>query len=187
VTTNLVEIVGKELELLKGVVPDLKRVAIVRNPANDSNVRRSRISERAASALGLESIEVDVSTVNQVGGAFAEMATRHVDGAIFLPDAVTADAAAEIVRLAALHHLPATYSFDSFVDDGGLMLYGPSNPALWSRSAYYVDRILKGTKPADLPVEEPTTYELILNLKAAAALGLKIPQSILLQADRVIR
>jgi len=187
VTTNLIELVGKQLELLKQVVPGLKRVAIVRNPSNASNVRRSRLTERAASALGLESIVVDVSAGNQIAGAFANMANSHVGGVVLLPDGVMTGHAAEIVRLAASHRLAATYPFTAYMDNGGLMLYAPSTTGLWSRAAYYVDRIFKGAKPADLPVEEPTTYEFVLNLKTAAALGLKIPSGTLSIADRLIR
>jgi putative ABC transport system substrate-binding protein len=187
VTTNLVELVGKRLELLKEVVPGLKRIAIVRNPSNESTVRQSRLTERSAAALGLESIEVDISAPNQVAVAIAHIASQQVGGVIVLPDGLISSHAAEFVRLAAMYRLPATYPFTVFVDAGGLMLYGPSIKGLWRRSAYYVDRIFKGTNPADLPVEEPTTYEFVLNLKTAAALGLKIPQSILLRADRVIR
>lgn len=187
VTTNLVELVGKQLELLKQVVPGLRRVAIVLNPSNDSNVRRSLLTERAASALGLQSFDVDVSAANQIVAAFGNIASRSAGGIILLPDSFMNDHAAEIVRLAAAHRLPATYPLSAFVDAGGLMLYAPSTTGLWTRAAYYVDHIFKGAKPADLPVEEPNSYEFILNVKTAAALGLKISPLTLSIADHVIK
>jgi putative ABC transport system substrate-binding protein len=129
----------------------------------------------------------EVREASQLDGVFAAIARARVDGLTVLTDPLTLRHRASVVSLAAKHRLPAVYGFGEFVRAGGLMVYGANIPDLFYRAAAYVDRILKGARPADLPVEEPTKFELVINLKAAKALGLTVPQSLLARADEVIQ
>ena len=181
------EIFGKQLELLKETVPKVRRVAILSNPANPVLPVWIREIKVAARSLGVQLQLFEARGPNEFDGAFAAMAKERV-GALLVPsDPIFNLHRARLADLAARSRLPAAYNVRENVDAGGLLSYGPSNTDLWRRAAGYVDKILKGAKPADLPVEQPTKFELVINLKTAKALGLTIPQSLLVRADELIQ
>ncbi len=181
------ELAGKRLELLKETLPGLSRVAVLWNSASPAMGYTFRETRVAAEQLGvkLQSLEVQGDPTD-FERAFALVIKERPDGLFVTLDAFTSLHRGRIAELAARHRLPAIYELREYVDAGGLMAYGPSSRDLWRRAATYVDKILKGAKPADLPVEQPTKFELIINLKTAKALGLTIPQSVLMRADQVI-
>ena len=177
---------GKQLELLKEAVPKLSRVAVLRNPATPYDAARKWI-EAAAHTLKLELMDFSVSHAKDLAPTFAAMSQARVGAILVRSDALLIGrSVAEVVALAASRRLPAVYSFRQFPDSGGLLSYGANVYDIHRRSAAFVDKILKGAKPGDLPVEQPTKFELIINLKTAKALGLTIPQTVILQADQVI-
>jgi putative ABC transport system substrate-binding protein len=177
---------GKRIELLKEAVPGLTRLAILWS-ANDPGMTLafSRV-EIAAQTLGLTLQNLAVREPGEFAGAFQAASTGRAEGLIVTAQPFMVRHRAQILDLAARQRLPAMYTLGSFVDAGGLMAYGPTLPDLYRRAATYVHKILRGDKPADLPVEQPTKFELVINMRTAKALGLTIPQSILLRADRVI-
>ena len=180
------ELVGKELELLREVVPKVSRVAVLWNPANPGNALQLRSAEVAAPALGPRLQRVEVRAPVEIDGAFAAMTREGVGALLVLLDAIFYDQRARIIDLAAKNRLPAIYGLSTFAEDGGLMAYAANRFDLSRRAAAYVDKILKGAKPGDLPVEQPTKFELVIKLKTAKALGLTIPPSVLGRADQVI-
>ena len=180
------ELGGKYLELLKEAAPGVSRVAVLGNPLTAPHTAVLKEARIAARALGLELQPVNARRSDEIEGAFAAMSRARADGLIVLPDPVFLNLRARIADLANKARLPAMYGFRDEAEAGGLMSYGTNLPDLTRRAAWYVDKILKGAKPADLPVEQPTKFELVINLKTARALGLTIPQSILLRADQVI-
>jgi putative ABC transport system substrate-binding protein len=180
------ELAAKQLELLKEAVPGLTTVAVLTNPGNASHPPRIKEIASAVRVLKLQLEVVEASTQREVEEAFRTMAKRRPGAAIVLSDGVFARKAGKLARLAAEQRLPVMYGFREHVLAGGLMAYGPSFADLFRRAAGYVDKILKGAKPADLPVEQPTKFELVINLKTAKVLGLTIPQSLQLRADQVI-
>jgi putative tryptophan/tyrosine transport system substrate-binding protein len=177
---------GKRVELLKDMVGGLSRVALLSNPGNPLHVPYLRETERAATALGLAMRAFEVRGANDLPGAFAAMADWHADGLVTLTDGMLASNVDRVVELASKNKLPAVYVEAEFVAAGGLSSYGPSLPGLFRRAATYVDKILKGAKAGDLPIEQPTKFELALNLKTAQALGLAISREFQLRADEVI-
>jgi ABC-type uncharacterized transport system substrate-binding protein len=180
------EMVGKELELLKEIVPRVSRVAILVNPTNPTQPLWLEHAKVAARTLGVELQAQEARGPENFERAFAAM-TRERAGALFvIADGMFLLNRTRIVGLAAKHRLPTMYALRGFVDAGGLVVYGASLTDNSRRAATYVDKILKGAKPADLPVEQPTKFELVINLKTAKALGLKIPESLLQRADQVI-
>jgi ABC-type uncharacterized transport system substrate-binding protein len=181
------ELGGKRLELLKEVMPGLTRVAVLWNAANPANAAVWQETQAAARALGLRLHSQDVRGPQDLEGAFARMAQARPEALLVLSDALLGMHRPQIVEFATQQQLPGVFAGRASVVDGGLMYYGPSQPYRFRRAADYVDRILKGTKPADLPVEQPMKFELVINLKTAKALGLTIPPHILFQADEVIR
>jgi putative ABC transport system substrate-binding protein len=181
------ELNGKRLELLQEVVPGMTRVAVLWNAANPANASAWQETQAAAGALGLLLHSQDVRGSQDLEGAFALMAQAHPDALLVLGDALIAMHRPQIAEFATQQHLPSVFATREDVVAGGLMSYGPSLPDLYRRAATYVDKILKGTKPADLPVEQPLKFELVLNLKTAQALGLTIPPIVLFQADEVIQ
>jgi putative ABC transport system substrate-binding protein len=181
------ELVGKQLEMLKAVAPKVSRVALLQNPTQPSHSRAVRQAEDAARVLRVQLQVLKARTPSEIEAAFAAMRSQRADGVLVLRDAEFRAQRAQIVALAAKHRLPGMYGLREEAEAGGLMAYGASVPQLFRRAATYVDRILKGAKPADLPVEQPTKFELVINLKTAKALGLTIPPSLLQQADQVIQ
>jgi ABC-type uncharacterized transport system substrate-binding protein len=180
------EMVGKQLELLKEVVPAVSRVALLSNPANQANARQIRDAQGAARQLGVQLQPLAVRSSAEIDGAFAAIATERAGAIIVFADAVLLDHRRRIAELAARHRLPMVSERVENVEVGGLMAYGPSIAERFRRAATYVEKILKGAKPADLPIERPTKFELVINLKTAKALGLTIPQTLLLRADQII-
>jgi putative ABC transport system substrate-binding protein len=180
------DIIGKRLEILKECVPGLARVAFLWNPDNDSNLTNLEELIIAVPALGLQLISVPVRTSREYEGAFAAMMQRRPNAFVATNDGLTLEHIGQIVDFVAKHHLPAMYQSKEIVEAGGLMAYGAPMSDLFRRSAWYVNRILQGAKPADLPIEQPTKFELSFNLRTAKALGLEIPPLLLSRADEVI-
>ena len=181
------ELGGKQLQLLKEVVPRASRVAILWNPANPYTALVVRETEAAARTLGVQLQSLPVRGPEEFEGAFQAATRGRAAALITVGDVLPMAHRPRLVALAANSRLPAMYGFREFVDDGGLMAYGASLAASCRRAATYVDKILKGAKPADLPVEQPMRFELVINMKTSKALGLTIPQSILIRADQVIQ
>jgi len=181
------ELSGKRLELLRQVLPGLSRVAFFWNPEVRGNLLDYKETEGAARSLRVELQSVEVSSVEDLDRGFSAVMAQHAQ-ALILPagNAVAFSKRAEIASFAQRNRLPTMYPNKDNMDAGGLMSYGPSLSAMYHRAAIYVDRILKGAKPADLPVERPTKFELVINVKTAKALGLTIPLSLLHGADQVI-
>ncbi len=178
---------AKRLEFLKELVPRLSRAAYFGTSTWSGNARGLRETQLAAAALGVKLQYVDVSRPRDFETAFQTAAKGQVDGGLMLVwGPVVGARRRAVVELAVKHRLPTIYRDRELVDAGGLMAYGPNIADLFRRAALYVDRILKGAKPADLPIEQPTTFELVINLKTAKALGLTIPPSLLARADQVI-
>jgi putative ABC transport system substrate-binding protein len=180
------ETVGKRLQLLKTVIPGAKRIAILFNPRNAGNLLQLQAAGQAGITLALELISVEASNADEIAGAFAAMTRGHADALFVVTDPIFGSTARTVTGLAASGKLPAIYQHRLFVAAGGLMSYGADLNDLHRHAAAYVDKILQGEKPADLPVEQPTKFELVLNLRTANALGLTMPQSLLLLADEVI-
>jgi putative tryptophan/tyrosine transport system substrate-binding protein len=180
------ELGGKRLELLKEVVPDLSSVAVLLNNKNPQSQLELKEMRGAAQAMGLQLYPTEISTEVGLEDAFAAMTKAAVQALVVLTDPILFSQSKRAVDLANKNRLPAMYFFQGFTEEGGLMSYGPSDTDLFRRTAGYVDRILKGTKPGDLPIEQPTKFELFINLKAARMLGVTIPESFLLRADKVI-
>jgi putative tryptophan/tyrosine transport system substrate-binding protein len=162
-------------------------VAILWNPANPANALNVREAEVAAQALGVQLHLVEAPGPEAFDRAFAAMTRAHTGALLVIGDRVFRQHRSRLAELAATNHLPTMHNIRAYVEAGGLMSYGHDSLNLNRRAAYYVDRILKGTKPADLPVEQPSTFELVLNLTTAQALGLTIPPTLLFQADEILR
>jgi putative tryptophan/tyrosine transport system substrate-binding protein len=179
---------GKRLELLKETVPGAARVAVLWNPTNPASALEWSATQHAARTLGLEVLLVEVGSADNLIDAFKTIVREHADAVIILSAAfLSVLGAPKLPELVARSRLPTMHYRRADVAAGGLMSYGPSFASLYRRGAYYVDRILKGTKPSDLPVEQPREFELVINLQTAQTLGLTIPQHVLLQATEVIR
>jgi putative ABC transport system substrate-binding protein len=177
---------GKRLELLREIVPNVSPVAVMLNTRNPQSQFELKETQTAARALGLRLHPIQVSPDNTLEQAFAAMSNASARTLIILTDPIFFSQRKSIVDLAARHRLPAMYFFQEFAKEGGLVSYGPSDLDLYRRSATYVDRILKGAKAGELPVEQPTKFELVINLKTAKAIGLDIPPMLLARADEVI-
>lgn len=182
-----VEVGGKRLELLKAAVPQASRVAVLWEPGDPAKALEWQDTQIAARALGVRLHAMEVRGADDFDHAFAAITGGRPDALITVTTAFTLRHQRQIVDFTTQNQLPMMAEGKEFAEAGGLMSYGASLPALYRRAAYYVDRILKGAKPADLPVEQPTTFELVINLKTAQALGLTIPPAVLFQATEVIR
>ena len=181
------ELSGKRLELLREAIPGASRVAVLVNPADPAKAFDVRDIQTTAQALGVQLQTMEVRGPDEFEGAFAAMTREHAEALLVLGDPLTLTYRIRIVDLVAKSRLPAMYDLREFVEAGGLMAYGPSLPDLFKRAAYYVDRILKGARPGDLPVEQPVKFELVINLKTTKTLGLSLPPSLLFQANEVIQ
>src|SRR5262249_29983130 len=180
---------GKNLELLKEAVPRLSRVAVLRNPNIRAHMAYDKEAERAAKILGVTIQFAEMQALNDknLEDALSAVVRERANALLVTPQSFFLDRRQQIINFAARNKLPAIHFSSVFVNDGGLMSYGPSVPDMWRRAAIYVDKILKGTKPVDLPVEQPMKFELVINLKTAKQIGVNIPQSLLYRADKVIR
>ena len=182
-----VDLSGKRLELLKQAVPNLSRVALLTDPKTDPGRERTiKANQAAAQALGIELWSVDIAGPGEVEPAFSKIAEDHADGVVLGTGSAMFNMRAQIGASAIAHKIPAVTYIAEEVPDGLLLSYGQDFPDYIRRASVYVDKILKGAKPADLPVEQPTTFKLVVNLKIAKALGLTIPSSLLTTADEVI-
>ena len=180
------ELGAKRLELLKEIVPDAGSIAVVLNPKNPQSRIELNEMQAAARTLGLQVHPIEIASEATFDEAFADLTKSVAQAVIVLTDPILFSERKRIVALANRSRLPAIYFFHEFVKEGGLMSYGPSDADLFRRSAIYVDKILKGMKPSDLPVEQPTKFDLAINLKTATVLGLTVPPSLLARADEVI-
>jgi putative ABC transport system substrate-binding protein len=180
------ELGTKRLELLKEIVPNLSSIAVLSNAKNPQSKIEMKEMQTAAQAMGLQLHSAEISTEVGLEDAFVAMNKAPVQALILLTDPILFSQRKRTVDLAAQYKLPAVYFYSGFVEEGGLMSYGPSDVDLFHRAAGYVDKILKGAKPCELPVEQPTRFELIFNLKTAKSLGLTVPPKLLLTADEVI-
>jgi putative tryptophan/tyrosine transport system substrate-binding protein len=181
------ELTGKRLELLKETVSKLSRVAVLGNPGNTATALNFKEAEVAARAYGLQVQSLEVRGPNDLDSAFSTMIKRRADALLPLGDSVVVFHRDRIIQFATKNRLPGTYPNSEWADAGGLMAYGPDILDSFRRAATYVDKILKGAKPADLPVEQPMKFEFVINLKTAKQIGVTIPPNLLARADRVIR
>jgi len=186
-TTITAELIGKRLELLKETVPKLSRVAVLWNPQNPSSAQQWKESQLPARELGLQLRSMEVSSADKYESAFKEAAKAGSVALAVTQYPLAASNQKQIADLAAKNRLPVIYPRGDFVESGGLMSYGADQAKPYRRVASMVDKILKGTKPADIPVEQPKKFDFIINLKAAKQIGLTIPPNVLARADRVIR
>jgi putative tryptophan/tyrosine transport system substrate-binding protein len=187
VTTITTALAGKRLELLKETVPKLSRVALLWGSQGESSAQQRKESEVAAAVLGLQIYSMEVNTADQFSEAF-RTAVKAGSGAVSVTSGSLNTANPKLIAdLAAKHWLPAIFEREDFIASGGLMSYGPNRAESYQRAAVYVDKVLKGAKPPDLPVEQPTKFDLVINLKAAKQIGLTIPPNVLARADRVIK
>lgn len=178
---------SKSIDILREMVPTASKIAILVNPSNP--IHRLIVAEelpQTAQKLGVAFPVVEAATAEELDVAFISAAAQHADAIGVFGDALTVSNVARVTALAAEHRLPALYLFRLFATNGGLISYGPDLPDLFRRAGGYIDKILKGTKPSDLPVEQPTKFELVINLKTAKALGLTVPPALLARADEVI-
>ena len=180
------QIAAKRLAILKELIPSVSRVAILWNPGYGPGMSRVKGTEEAAHKLGVVTISVQLSAQSDLERTFTEIRRARADAVTVLSDPVVVARRTEITGLAARYRVPAIYALREFVQDGGLVSYATSLLDQWHRAARYVDKVLKGTKPSELPIEQPTTFELWINMKTAKTLGLTIPPALLLRADKVI-
>jgi putative ABC transport system substrate-binding protein len=181
------ELSGKQLELLKEMVPKLSHMAVLGISSRPGNAQAVKELELAAAAFNVQLQYLDVLDLKDIEPAFRAASKEHANAILLLGNPIATTHRKRIIELAIKNRLPAIYDRPEFVEDGGLMTYAVSQNDLYRRAATYVDKILKGAKPADLPVEQPTKFEFIINLKAAKQIGLTIPPNVLARADRVIR
>jgi len=186
-SSALTEVYAKRVELLRELLPKLARVAAIFNMGNPVTPPQWQVVEASARSVGIEAQLLDVRRPEDLPGAFAAAAKQRAQALVVGLDGVTQGNLRTIAELAAKQRLPSIYGAKEYVDVGGLITYGASDHDMYHRAAAFVDKIFKGSKPADLPVEQPTKFELVINLKTAKALGLTIPQSLLLRADEVIQ
>jgi len=180
------ELNAKKLELLRELVPAAATIAVLLNPNNPSSALLTADMQEAARALGQQILVLHAGTERDLDAALASLAEQHAGALVVTDDPFFTTSRDQLVALAARHRIPAIYAFREFIEAGGLAYYGTSIIDAFRQLGVYTGRILKGTKPADLPVQQPTRFELIVNLKMATALGLNVPTSILLRADEVI-
>lgn len=181
------ELVGKRLELLKEAAPRVSRVAILSNPQHPGEQRELRETQSAARAMGMTLEYHQTRTSAELGAAYEAISKQRVNGLLVFPEGVTLANRQGIIGFAAKHRLPSMHGWKEYVEAGGLMSYGPNRDESYKRIAVYVDKLLKGAKPSDLPVELPKTFEFFINLKAAKQIGVTIPPNVLARADKVIR
>jgi putative ABC transport system substrate-binding protein len=186
-TSISTEMDGKRLELLKEVVPTVSHVAVLWNAASPLQVLAEKQTQAAAQALHVKVLSLGVRTIEEIKEAVTSIPKVGADSLLVLADRLFLHHRTLLMDFALRHRLPGVHAYRELVEVGGLMSFGPSYDDMHRRAAYFVDRILKGVKPADLPVERPPTFELVVNLRAAAALGVTIPPTVLLRATEVIR
>jgi putative ABC transport system substrate-binding protein len=182
----MLDLVGKRIEILKEVMPRMGRIAVLSNQLHAGEPREYAVTREAADRLGIEVSYIPFKGAAEVDKALAAALQSGADAGMVFPDASITAVSATFAAFTMRHRMPFVSGWAAFAERGNLLTYGPNLVIVWRRVAYYVDRIAKGARPADLPIELPTTVELVVNARTATALGLKIPQSVLLRADRVI-
>jgi putative ABC transport system substrate-binding protein len=181
------DFLAKRIQLLQELVTGASKIALLINPGNQMHrLIVAQYVSGTARRLGVTLLTVEATTPDEIDAAFVSAAAQHADAIVDIGDTLTIQQAPRVIALAAKYRLPATYLFRQSANEGGLTVYGPDLADLFRRAADYVDKILKGTKPSDLPVEQPTKFELVINLKTAKALGLTVPPSLLVRANEVI-
>jgi putative tryptophan/tyrosine transport system substrate-binding protein len=181
------ELSGKRLEMIREILPQADRIAVFANRANPVTVSILSATEVAAQQMRMKLHIIDVRQLAQLGTAFETVRRERADALVLVADPLLFSARPQIIQLAARHRMPTVYETRLFPDAGGLLSYGPLAQERFERMAVYVDRVLRGAQPGDLPIEQPTKFELVINLKTAKALGLTIPQTLLQRADEVIQ
>ena len=187
VSTRFEELIQKWLEILHEAIPKVRDIAVLTNPENPIDPYFSALFEAAGQRIGVQTVRVEARLADRLDAAFADMKQRNAAGLVVMTEGFFVSQHQRIVALAERYRLPAIYGYREFVDAGGLMSYGISYRDYYKRVARYVDAVVKGTRPADLPVEQPSRIELVINLRTAKAQGLTIPQPLLLRADALIR
>jgi putative ABC transport system substrate-binding protein len=187
VAMQSLELVGKRLELLRELMPRLRRVAILANPAHPGEQLELKASRAAAERLGLAVLYHPVTSAREFEAALAAVVQERAEAIVAFPDALIMSQAAVLAAFSRQHRMPAVSGWSEFADEGNLLTYGPNLRQTWRQAASFVDRLLRGARAAELPVEQPASYELVLNLKAATALGLKLPPAMAMRAVRLIR
>ena len=186
-TVMAVELTGKRLEILKETLPKMTRVAALWAPGQTEAVKGFKETQEAARGFSLRLQSVEVQNADELEKVFAEISKGRPDALVVVLDPLVTLHSKPIVNLALKHHLPGMYPTRQFAEEGGLMAYGPLIADLYRRAARYVDKILRGAKPGDIPIEQPTKFELIINMRTAKQIGLTIPPNVLAQADKVIK
>ena len=181
------DLVGKRLEILKEILPRLSRVAILANPAHPGEQLELVASKAAADRLGLSVQYLPVSAGRDFDRAFPALLQERAEAIVAFPDALVMSQARTIAEFSSRHRIPAVSGWSEFADEGNLLTYGPNLHATWKQAGGVVDRILRGARPADLPVEQPSSFELVINMPAAQSLGITLPPAVSLRADRIIR
>jgi putative ABC transport system substrate-binding protein len=179
-------LVGKRVELLHEVAPKARRLAVISNPEHGGDAKELAATREAAVALGLQVSHYPVSNAQQIGSALAASAAARAEALVVHPDALMVEQRAAIARFSLERRVPVISGWAAIADGGGLMTYGPNLQECYRRLAHFVDRVLRGARPAEIPIELPSTVELVVNLKTAKALGITLPPAVLLRADRVI-
>ena len=185
-STSAADIGSKQIEALKLALPQCSRVAFVANPTNNASVVVRKVIATTAAEMKMQVISLDAQDLREIEHAIAEATRAHADAIMFAVDGFFIQVRSQIAELALRHKLPTMFTQREHIEAGGLLSYGPSLSAQYRRAAYYVDRILKGARVADLPVEQPIVFELVINLKTAKGLGITIPRSLLARADHII-
>jgi putative ABC transport system substrate-binding protein len=184
---NFAEVLAsKQVDLLRELLPQLSRLGLLVNVANPLHVPQLKETTAAADASGLNLLPIEIRSPSELSSAFDTLAAKHVDAVAVPPDTMFFNLRGQIAQLAAIQKIPAIYGFREHVEDGGLISYGPDMRENYRRAATFVDKILRGANPAEIPIEQPTKIELVLNLRAAKAMSLSLPASILGRADEVI-
>jgi putative ABC transport system substrate-binding protein len=187
ITMLAFELVGKRLEVLKEAAPRVSHVSVLASPAHPGEQRELSETQKTARKVGVTLLYHQVNTTADVNAALDGTIKDNANALLAFPDPITSAHREQIAEFAVKQRLPSVFGWSDYVEAGGLMSYGPDHNALWRRLAVYVDKILKGAKPADLPVEQPTKFELVINLKTAKQIRLTIPPNVLARADRVIK
>ena len=181
------ELSGKRLEILKEAIPGMTRVGAAFNALNPGTQLLFKQTEDAAAKLALTALPLDIQFPDGVESAFAEAVRLRADAVVIISDGATITHRAQLGSAALRHHLPTIFANKAYLEGGGLMSYGPDITEVWRRGATYVEKVLKGAKPADMPIEQPTKFELVINLKTAGALGITVPKSLLQRADELLQ
>jgi putative tryptophan/tyrosine transport system substrate-binding protein len=185
-STGNADVFPKQIELLMTVVPKLSRIAVLWNSTNDAHAGRLKNIQTVAQKVGIKVTGVEARSVDDIERGFSAMMREHAGAMIFLPDTFFIQQMGQIAQLAIKHHLPSIFATRQYAEVGGLMTYGQNINDNFVRAATYVDKILRGAKPGELPIEQPTKYELVMNAGTAKTIGVKIPNTILMRTDQVI-